>query len=237
MPADDWATYFATFATDLAADRDLDRTADLIVSRVHEVVPDATHAALTLRSRRGFTTLAATSPVAREAERLQVSRGSGPAVDPSSHAEFVRSGDLPRESRWPGWSKAVAERGLRSVLCFRLAAEDGPIGALTLYADEPGRFAAAVVPLGLVYATHAGHAVASAHLVTGLHTALESRHTIGLAQGILMREYDIDVESAFALLTRYSSRLNVKLRTLAEQVVEDRRLPDDASDQAEAPIA
>jgi len=237
VPADDWATYFATFASDLAADRDLDRTADLVVSRVHEVVPDAGHAALTVRHRRGFSTLAATSPVAREAERLQVSRSAGPAVDLVSDADFVRSGDLPRESRWQGWGKAVGERGLRSMLSFRLTAEDGPVGALTLYADEPGRFAAATVPLGLVYATHAGHAVATSHLVSGLRTALESRHTIGLAQGILMREYDIDVESAFALLTRYSSRLNVKLRMLAEQVVEHRRLPADASDQADAPIA
>ena len=237
MPADDWATYFATFASDLAADRDLDRTADLIVSRVHEVVPDAVHAALTVRRRRGFTTVAATSAVAREVERLQVARGAGPSIDRSSDADFVRSGDLAREPRWSRWSKAVAERGLRSVLSFRLTTQDAPVGALTLYADEPGRFADTGVPLGLLYATHAGHAVASTQLVTGLRTALESRHTIGLAQGILMREYDIDVESAFALLTRYSSRLNVKLRTLAEQVVEDRRLPDDTSGQADAPIA
>ena len=236
MPADDWATYFAMFASDLAAARDLDRTADLIVSRVHEVVPDAGHAALTLRRRRGFTTLAATSSVAREAERLQVSRGAGPAVDPPADTPFVRSGDLARESRWSGWGQAVAERGLRSVLGFGLATEDGPVGALTLYAEESGRFAGGV-PLGVLYATHAGHAVASTCLVTGLRTALDSRHTIGLAQGILMREYDLDVDAAFALLTRYSSRLNVKLRVLAERVVADRRLPDDASDQADAPIA
>ena len=88
-----------------------------------------------------------------------------------------------------------------------------------------------------MYATHAGHAVSATCLVSGLRTALESRHTIGVAQGILMRDYDIDVASAFTLLTRYSSRLNVKLRVLAEQVVENGGLPVEPSDQEDAPTA
>jgi AmiR/NasT family two-component response regulator len=57
--------------------------------------------------------------------------------------------------------------------------------------------------------------------VEELHTALETRHTIGLAQGLLMARYELTTEQAFEYLRRSSQDGNVKLRRLADRVVGD----------------
>ena len=55
--------------------------------------------------------------------------------------------------------------------------------------------------------------------VEGLRAALESRHTIGLAQGILMARHTLTVSQAFDYLRRRSQGDNVKLRKIAVDVV------------------
>jgi hypothetical protein len=226
--ADDWATFLGTFACDLAADHDLDRISRVIVTRLRHVVPEAEDAALTLRRRRGFATAAATTELARDADQLQPSLGVGPLLDVAHDGAYVRSGDLARETRWSAWSTMAVEKGARSMLSLRLFSGDDFFGAITAYSEKPGQFGdQGVLDLASLYAQHGSLALATHRQVAGLRTAMESRHTIGVAQGILMREFDLDLEAAFALLTRYSSSLNVKLRVLAQHVVEHRRLPED----------
>ena len=55
--------------------------------------------------------------------------------------------------------------------------------------------------------------------VEGLRAALETRHTIGLAQGILMARHTLSVAQAFDYLRRRSQSDNVKLRQIAVDLV------------------
>ena len=55
--------------------------------------------------------------------------------------------------------------------------------------------------------------------VEGLRAALETRHMIGLAQGILMARYTLTVAQAFDYLRRLSQSGNVKLREIAVDLV------------------
>ena len=73
---------------------------------------------------------------------------------------------------------------------------------------------------------HAANTMASAMLVDGLQIAVQSRHLIGVAQGILMQNYGINMEQAFEVLRRCSSHRNIKLREVAEHIVENGDLPD-----------
>lgn len=52
-----------------------------------------------------------------------------------------------------------------------------------------------------------------------LRAALESRHRIGMAQGLLMAEYKVLPEAAFAVLVRLSQHTNAKLREVAAGIV------------------
>ena len=91
----------------------------------------------------------------------------------------------------------------------------------------PSAFAdAAVRELALLFARHAGAALGAAREISGLETALQSRHTIGVAQGVLMERYGLTVDAAFDVLLRSSSTTNVKLRDVAAEVVSSGSLPD-----------
>lgn len=130
------------------------------------------------------------------------------------------------DSRWPSWGPRAADEGLGSLLSIRLAGDGSSTGALNLYATAHGRFSEAETrDLALLFAVHAANALTSARLVEGLRTALDSRHTIGVAQGVLMCRYGVDLEHAFEVLTRYSNHLNLKVREVAEHVVEHQELP------------
>ena len=141
--------------------------------------------------------------------------------------ELVPQRDVTADPRWPRWGPEAGRLGLRSVLAVRLATPGQDTqGALNFYSPDVGAFAESeTVDLAQVYAVHAANALSSAHLATGLQTALTSRHTIGLAQGILMERYGLDQHHSFELLRRTSSVHNVKLRDVAAAVVETGVLP------------
>ncbi len=77
----------------------------------------------------------------------------------------------------------------------------------------------------MAFATHAAISLLVVRQSAGLGTAVETRHIIGVAQGILMSRYDISMEGAFQLLRRYSNASHTKLRDVAQLVVETRDLP------------
>jgi AmiR/NasT family two-component response regulator len=52
-----------------------------------------------------------------------------------------------------------------------------------------------------------------------LRTALTSRSTIDQAKGIIMGAHGIPADQAFAMMVEQSQRENIKLRTVAEQLI------------------
>ena len=101
-----------------------------------------------------------------------------------------------------------------------------PFGALTLYSRRPSFFRAESVAVQRAFAQQASIAITVAVERAQLVQARDSRGLVGQAQGILMERYQFTAEQAFAVLRRYSSHLNQKLRVVAERVVADRSLPE-----------
>ena len=58
-----------------------------------------------------------------------------------------------------------------------------------------------------------------------LNRAIVARHRVGLAQGILMTRRQLAADEAFTLLRRESQNTNVKLRTIAQTVIQTGDLP------------
>jgi AmiR/NasT family two-component response regulator len=58
-----------------------------------------------------------------------------------------------------------------------------------------------------------------------LNRAVAARHRVGLAQGILMTRRQLTASQAFALLKRESQNTHVKLRTIAQKVIQTGDLP------------
>jgi GAF domain-containing protein len=219
------AAYFAQVSEDLFSEPDLPLTFTRVVRRAVEVIPHVRHCGLTLRKRRTYAeSVASSDEIAARADALQEELEEGPCLDAAFEQQNFVVHDLRTETRWPTWAPRVAELGVRSSLSIRLTSHHESVGALNLYGAHPGDFAGEQ-DIAMIFATYAAEAMTKARLVSGLRSAMDSRHTIGMAQGVLAVRYDISFERAFQLLHRYSNDHNIKLRDLAEQVLEQRTLP------------
>jgi hypothetical protein len=212
-----------------------------LVVELAEATIDGCEAAGVLVVREGVpVTLAASGPLATRIDGLQVAAGEGPCLDAAAGADAVYAEDLLDDPRWPALGPAAVAAGIRCVLAHRLTG-GGP-SALNLYARLPSAFGATDRAQGQLFATLAGLAVESAEeraveeaRTANLREALRSRELIGQAQGILMERERIGPEEAFDVLRRASQRMNVKLREVAETLVETGEAPDGTGGGATPP--
>lgn len=204
----------------------------LVVDRAVTFIGPAEHGSITLRGpRRTLRTIASTSPVCLQADELQYSLGEGPCVDAATGDEICRLDDAANPDRWERWAREVRKLGLNSVMAIQLGTSGSYLGALNLYASRPRVFTSEEIDLATSYAAIAGAALHASRQVEGLETAVHSRHLIGVAQGILMGQFDLTIDQAFALMQRCSSHLNVKVRDLAAHVATHRELPEGWTDE------
>jgi GAF domain-containing protein len=133
--------------------------------------------------------------------------------------------DTRTESRWPTWAKHVHECGIRSLLSVRMYTDDETMGTLNAYSRQPNAFDVDDQAVAHILARHAAVALGSARKIENLWLAVDARKRIGQAQGILMERFDLNADQAFAVLLRYSQDNNVKLRVVADRLVETRQLP------------
>ena len=221
------AAFFARMSRELMNEPEEVASLQRMADRAVEAVPACDFCGISLRRRRGkVETVASTSELAAACDLLQYELGEGPCLEAVWHDEAYLAEDLRSDTRWPRWGPRVAEGGVGSVLSLRLCTEDETLGALNLYAVEPHAFSSDDVDVAMVFACHAATALSSARTVAGLQTALQSRHLIGVAQGVLMSRYELSMSQAFEVLRRYSSHANMKLRDVAQFVVDHNALPE-----------
>ena len=188
---------------------------------------DCSYAGVILVHAKGqIETIAASDPIVGEVDQVQLACGRGPDLEVVGDLRGVVVADTTSDGRWPEWAQELAGSGVRSMLGARLYTESQTIGSLNFYDVRLGHFSDDDLDVAHVLARHAAVAFDSARDHDNLWQAIESRHLIGMAQGVLMERFAIDADEAFAVLRRYSQDGNVKLHTVAERVVADRRLTD-----------
>ena len=224
----------------LAAVGSVEDDANELTERVVHIavrrVPDCVAAALTLDSDSGGYTFAASDPRIELLHALQFDAREGPVVETLRHAEPRRMDDPAEETRWPGFVAAAQEAGLCTCLVLPIRTDTRPVGALALYGEAPGTFAAAGHDISVLLAAQTGVAVHNAkayadarQLIDHLHTALRTRGWIEQAKVIVATEHQLTPDEAFALLTRQSQSGNRKLWQVARDLVEAKFGPSDAT--------
>jgi GAF domain-containing protein len=170
---------------------------------------------------KNVVTRAATDPKVYELDRLQYSEDEGPCVEALGRARLVVAPHLRHEQRWPRYIDKALPLGLRSQMAIKLTLdEEGTLGGLNMYStvsDDIDPEAASVAEL---FARHASIALGGARHVSDLNQALEIRKVIGQALGILMERYQMTEERAFAFLVRASTTSNLKVHTVASEIVD-----------------
>lgn len=182
-------------------------------------------------------TAAASGPLVVVLDQAQVEADEGPCLDALNRGTTFYAVDLTVDLRWPIFGPAAVRAGVRSVLAYSLSGER--LSALNLYSMLPAAFGATDRAQGQLFATLARLALDSAeeraaddkragHLIEALRT----REMIGQAQGILMERERITADQAFDVLRRASQHMNLKLREVAENLIETGESPERESPPA-----
>ncbi|MBA2638805.1 MAG: GAF and ANTAR domain-containing protein [Nocardioidaceae bacterium] len=217
---------FAAVARSLSSAPDVDETLERIVQlAVRSLGCHYAGVSYVEQRTKRVETGAASHDVVRAGDQAQYEVGEGPCLQAMEDDTSYLVHDTVRDPRWPRWSARADELGLRSVIGVRLFDEGSTMGALNLYSGRAHSFTDDDVDVAQVYAAHASVALGSAREESHLRLAIDARHQVGLAQGILMERFELDQQQAFAVLRRYSQQHNVKLRHVAEQLVVTRSLP------------
>jgi GAF domain-containing protein len=176
----------------------------------------------TLEKGNQVVSRAVSDPRVCELDRLQYSEGDGPCVDALGTSQVVLAPRLRHEQRWPRYVPKALQLGLRSQLAVQLTVDDaGTLGSLNMYSTLSDDIDSEAAALAELFARHAAVALGGARHVGNLQTALQSRKVIGQALGIVMERYQLDEERAFAFLVRASNTGNLKLHTIAQELVDE----------------
>jgi GAF domain-containing protein len=199
----------------------------LLVSELAERSLPAVHGVSVSLNRDGkLLTAAHSQAFARAIDEQQYQDRDGPCVEALRSGTEVRSFPLDF-ARWPGIQALSDKNGIRGVFSLPLMVDTGPIGALNLYSIETTAPSDDHAERARIFARHASVVLANAKAyddaerhVEQLKEALQSREIIGQAKGILMQRERCTADDAFDKLREISQRSNIKLREVAQGVVD-----------------
>lgn len=219
QPAD-LTSVFADIARTLLAAETVEETLARVVRLATETVEGCDYAAVSVvHADAGITTPAASHDIGAQCDALQYELQEGPCVGSIWERQTFESEDLAQETRWPRWGPRAVALGVASLISFRLFVQDDTLGALNLYAGRPRAFDDVDRATGAIFASHAAVALSGAQRQAKLDRAT----VIAKATGMLMERRSITAEQAFDVLQRAAQRMNVRLRDVAEGVVERQR--------------
>jgi ANTAR domain len=121
--------------------------------------------------------------------------------------------------------------GRRALLVVRIGRSPRQPVRLVWYATRPATLSP-YADLAEAFAHHVSLALEAVMERDNLNRAVAARHRVGLAQGILMTRRQLTADQAFALLKRESQNSHVKLRAIAQTVIQTGDLPVGAESEA-----
>jgi GAF domain-containing protein len=202
--------------TRLVEEDDFGVTLDRFLARIVRTVPGCDGALLIVRSSGAVQTV--TNAGASGFDPIT----PGPLVEAATFDEPRRLDDVAADQRWPSFSAQLADAGFHSCIALPLATHGKETAVLTLLSTAPAAFTQVTYDVVLLLTLHAGVLFDNAtlyhdsnKLVEQLRAALRTRSLVARAQGMLMRQFNIDSDHAFAALKRSSQNSNTKLRDLA----------------------
>jgi signal transduction protein with GAF and PtsI domain len=122
----------------------------------------------------------------------------------------------------------AAREGLKSLLSVPMLVKDRAVGVLNLYTGVEHAFTPQEIRLLSTLANQAAVAIEHARLVeqsVAMRQTLEDRKVVERAKGILMKEFGLSEEAAFATLRKQSMERRLSMRQLADAIVLSRELP------------
>ncbi len=149
---------------------------------------------------------------------LQFTLGEGPSIDATRHGVMMVAPDLTaaQAQRWPAFSAAAADMGVRAMFAFPLRIGAIGLGAMELYRVEPGPLSQG----GLADALGLAEAVTALMLRLPLGTgAFVLRAAVHQATGMVAVQLGTNLSEALVRLRAYSFGINRSINDVAADVV------------------
>jgi hypothetical protein len=212
--------------------RDVDKfMQDLALFAADAVAPavDDISCGITIQQGEQQMSAAWSDARASQLDEIQYELDRGPCLHALRHQEIVVISDMERDVDWPAWRERAVAAGVGSSLAVPVPAigVGGARAALNFYSSKPAAFDEAAVAKGLEMARRAVQGIGlvswlveQEQHVEQMRTALGSRSVIDQALGIIMSQSKCDGDEAFVILRRASHNRNLKLRTVATEIVE-----------------
>jgi len=183
-------------------------------------IPGAAFASVTVRhADQRLETVAATDELAHRLDEIQYELREGPCYAAVTDERFVLVNDVARDTKFPTYSPRAVELGVRSHLATQIA-HNGAQAGLNVYAVTADAFDRTAIQMAELFGAHAGLVLGYARQVETLGEGLHTRQDIGTAVGIVMERYGVDRDRAFEFLVRTSQHRNVKIRLIAQQILD-----------------
>lgn len=171
-------------------------------------------------------TAAYTTAGTLEIDAVQYSVGDGPCLDAFRNRRENLVDLSVAEERWPMFTAMADDNSIKSLFAVPLLSGGQAYGALNLYAYAAHAFDEPDITLVRMAASRAADAIASVVALVGarelaaqMEAAMASRAVIEQAKGVIMGRQGVDETTAFELLRQRSQHTNVKVRTVAAELV------------------
>ncbi len=216
-----------------AAEEPINDVLTRVVNTTVNAIPDADAVTITVLSGQAPRTAAYTDSAVLTLDRQQYATGQGPCLLAADSRRTVRVEMDHQPSRWPQFISAARQQGVRASLSAPLLA-DAPeqngneqlVGSLNIYSRSACAFDSFDEAIISLYTIAASQAITNARrwqhareTVTQLEQALTSRTDIDQAKGVLRALHGYTADQAFDALVRQSQRRNIKLHTIARELL------------------
>ena len=184
-------------------------------------LPGIDHVGISIAHRDGrIETKAGTDRLVWDLDTIQYELDEGPCVHAIKTEPVTIVNDLRHDQRWPRYVPLAVEHGLKAQMGVRLFADGETLGGLNLYSVAVDHIDPGLAHTAELFAAHAALAFGRARREENLGSALASRKVIGQAIGIVMERYQMEEDRAFQYLVRVSQHSNIKLRDVAQELVD-----------------
>lgn len=159
-------------------------------------------------------------------EELQIRHHEGPCIAAFDDKELVGVEDLTEDARWPLFSAAAVDRGVRAVLASPLPYNQDAVGVVTVLSEQAHPWSAEDELALLAFTDLAALLLASmmqgqqqSELAAQLQTALDSRAVIEQAKGVLIGQQGMSARAAYEQLRAQARSQRRKLAAVSAEVV------------------
>jgi GAF domain-containing protein len=188
---------------------DLDEALRRIVSATHELFAVDGAGLMLIDPDQLLRNVADSDERVDHLEELQIEHGEGPCVDAFEEKELIHAADLTAEARWPKFSPAAVERGLRAVLASPIPYNQTAIGVVVVFSTKvhpwspEGELAlVAFTDLAALTIANTMQSEQRGELATQLQRALDARVLIEQAKGALVARDGVTATEAFEQMRR-----------------------------------